>query len=104
MKINNLDDYANLKMPKIPDLISGGGYDTSGYDSPITLIASQMETKIENDVMSTIQRYGIDINKEELIKALQYDRQQFDKGYQAGYKAGYEKAKTDLIKFISDNF
>ena len=82
MKINNLDDYANPKMPKIPDLISGGGYDTSGYDSPITLIASQMETKIENDVMSTIQRYGIDINKEELIKALQYDRQQYDKGFQ----------------------
>lgn len=100
MKINNLDDYANPKMPKIPDLLSGGGYDTSGYDSPITLIASQMETKIENDVLSAVQRYGIDINKDELIKALDYDRKQYEKGYQNGYAAGYEKAKEDIANMI----
>lgn len=100
MKINNLDDYANLKMPKIPDLISGGDYDTSGYDSPITLIASQMETKIENDVMSTIQRYGIDINKEELIKALDYDHKQYQEGYRKGYDRGYEQAKQDIANMF----
>lgn len=50
------------------------------YESPIELIAGQIETKIENDVMSAVQRYGINVDKDELIKALNYDRQQYAKG------------------------
>ena len=46
------------------------------YQSPITMIASQVETKIENDVMSVIQNYDIQVDKDELIKALNYDREQ----------------------------
>ena len=52
-----------------------------GYESPITMIANQVETKIENDVMTAIQHYDIQVDKDELIKALNYDRQQYDKGY-----------------------
>lgn len=101
MKINNLDDFIspNQAFGKLPDMP-----DISGYDSPITMIASQMETKIEADTMSVIQHYGIDVNKDELIKALNYDRGQYDQGFQAGYQAGYEKAKADLIKSIGENF
>lgn len=78
MKINNLDDFITPKQAfgKIPDVA-----DMSGYDSPITLIVSQMQTKMEADTMSVIQHYGIDVNKEELIKALNYDRGQYEKGY-----------------------
>ena len=98
MKINNLDEIADkYGKPKIADLMSDI---SSAYDSPITLIAGQLETKIENDVMSTIQRYGIDVNKEELLKALNYDRQQFDAGYQKGFEAGYQKAKNELADMI----
>jgi len=68
MKINNLNDFITS-----PDM--------SGYESPIRMIVGEMETKMETDTMSVIQRYGIDVDKEELIKALNYDREQYDKGY-----------------------
>lgn len=57
------------------DILSGE------YETPVKLIVSQFETKIENDVMSVIQNYGIQVDKDELIKALNYDRQQYEKGY-----------------------
>ena len=56
-------------------------YLSGEYDSPVKLIASQIETKIENDVMSVIQNYDIQVDKDELIKALNYDRQQYEKGF-----------------------
>lgn len=71
---------------KIPDFIGGGS--EIGYESPITLIVGEMETKMENDTMQIIQRYGIDVDKEELLKALKYDRDQYDKGYRNGHIDG----------------
>ena len=68
MKINNLNDFITS-----PDM--------SGYDSPIRMIAGEIETKMENDTLMAIHRYGIDVDKEELIKALAYDRGQYEKGY-----------------------
>ena len=97
--MSNLDDFITPKQAfgKIPDAA-----DMSGYNSPITMIAGQVETKIEADTMSVIQRYGIDVNKEELIKTLAYDREQYAKGYQDGYRKGYQDAKEDLIKYINE--
>lgn len=58
------------------------------YESPISLIYEnaqrQMQIQLENGVYSAVQNVGIDVNKDELIKALQYDRQQYDKGYSDG--------------------
>lgn len=56
------------------------------YDSPITVVLSQLQTDLNNlledDTMLTItQKYGISINKDELVKALNYDRSQYNKGY-----------------------
>lgn len=78
MNINNLNDFITPKQAfgKIPDVA-----DMSGYESPIRMIVGEMETKMEADTMSVIQRYGIDVDKEELIKALNYDRGQYEKGY-----------------------
>ena len=60
------------------------------YESPINLIASEMETKLEADCVSVVQRYGFDVNAEELAKALAYDRGQYDKGYAAA-RQKYER-------------
>ena len=91
MKINNLNDFIT-------------SCDTSGYESPIRMIAGELETKMENDTLTAIQRYGIDVDKEELIKALAYDRGQYNQGYQVGYRAGYEKglqvSQNEIDKFI----
>lgn len=76
---------------KIPDFIGGGS--EIGYESPITLIAGELETKMENDTMQVIQRYGIEVDKEELLKALQYDRDQYDKGYLNGHIDGVAQAE-----------
>lgn len=61
------------------------GYD---YISPIQQIVSEMTTSMEDDFMLKItQAVGYDIDREELIKALQYDRAQYDKGFADGMKA-----------------
>ena len=51
------------------------------YKSPIDIIYGQMETQMEGDILRAVQRYGINVDKEELLKALQYDRGQYEKGY-----------------------
>jgi hypothetical protein len=48
--------------------------------------------KMENDVCTAVQNVGIYVDKDELIKALQYDREQYDRGY----KQGYEDARTNF--------
>ena len=64
---------------------------TEGYESPITgfvsNIVEQFEKAREDEICATIkEQYAIDVNREELIKALNYDRGQYNKGYSDGYK------------------
>ena len=64
------------------------------YISPIELtfnrISEQINQKTENLIMQAIYETGIKVDKEELIKALDYDRKQ--------YEQGYEDARQDYIK------
>lgn len=55
------------------------------YNSPINIIMSEMEAKIEGDIYKAIQNYNIHVDKKELLKALEYDRDQYNKGYKDGY-------------------
>lgn len=55
------------------------------YESPIDVICSDMQMKLENEVLKAVQRVGINVDNDELIKALSYDRQQYTKGYADGY-------------------
>ena len=60
------------------------------YKSPIDIIYGQMETQMEGDILRAVQKYGINVDKEELIRALQYDREQYNKGY--------ADAKAELVR------
>lgn len=56
------------------------------YESPIAEVMSDISTQLiqekENQIMMQMrQTVGYDIDKNELIKALQYDRNQYKKGY-----------------------
>lgn len=51
------------------------------YESPIDIVLGEMQFKFEQDVMKAIQSYGICVDRDELIKALQYDRHQYEKGF-----------------------
>ena len=67
------------------------------YESPINVYRSNViEMKIENDIMSAIQKYDIDVDKDELIKALNYDRDQYNKGYQDGYQDAMDRFNNVL--------
>ena len=55
------------------------------YISPIETIKTEIKTQFEDDCIKAIQSYGFNVNKEELVKALNYDRKQYDKGYSDGY-------------------
>lgn len=54
------------------------------YKSPIDIIYGQMETQLEGTVLKAIQNVGVNVDKEELIRALKYDREQYEKGFEDG--------------------
>ena len=61
------------------------------YESPITLnitdISSQIRELLDGRLMYEVQQaIGYEVDKEELIKALRYDREQYQKGYEDGRK------------------
>lgn len=68
------------------------------YKSPIDLLCydmrMQFEQKTENMIMEAVRKVGVNVDKEELLKALQYDREQYEKGY--------ADAKADVLNKIKD--
>ena len=62
------------------------------YKSPITIIESTIDSftksiiKQKDDaIFAEIQHsFGVDLDRDELIRALQYDRNQYEKGYADG--------------------
>lgn len=66
-------------------------------------ISKKITADFDGAVTREIQReYKLNVDKDELIRALQYDRGQYDKGYQDGYKAGYEKGKQKHGHWIKE--
>lgn len=60
------------------------------YKSPIDIVQTGMRVKIENGIIKTVQDVGINVDKAELLKALAYDREQYQKGFADGRVAGHE--------------
>lgn len=58
------------------------------WESPITMIneniARDITRKTEETLVEYVHKVGFDVDKEELVKALAYDRQQYEKGYADG--------------------
>lgn len=60
------------------------------YKSPIrtAVMHSDITAKVNEDVdgiiLSSVVRCGVSVDKEELLRALRYDRGQYDKGYADG--------------------
>lgn len=62
------------------------------YSSPIEIV-DRMTSQLEEDVIKVVLSYDINVDKDELIKALAYDREQYEKGYADGQRAGERTAK-----------
>jgi len=70
------------------------------YKSPIEKICDEIQTQMvqeeENIVMKAIGEIGVNVDKEELIKALQYDRNQYTKGYEDGKNEVLDKIIAEI--------
>lgn len=61
------------------------------YDCPIktffTASPIEMRENYQGLVVQAVQKVGIDVDKEELIKAIQNDRERYEAAYQKGWNA-----------------
>ena len=75
------------------------------YESPFTVIYGepiykQLNDEFENAVMECVASCNISVDKDELIKALQYDRDQYQKGYNDGVNAREDVYKSGFAAGI----
>lgn len=70
------------------------------YQSPINVIMERMNISYENGICKAVQDAGIDVDKNELQKALQYDRGQYQKGYA---DRDSEIVRCDECKYYNEN-
>ena len=68
------------------------------YDSPIELFISEIQEKFENGIFEAVQRFDIDVNREELIRALKYDRDQYHKGFSDGRMSGRFERDEEIVR------
>lgn len=61
------------------------------YKSPIEIIEKQMHMEFDDCIWKAVQDYAVSVDKEELIKALRYDRDQYEKGYADGKRDAIDK-------------
>jgi len=75
------------------------------YASPIEKIYGELQTQMvqedENMVMKAVREVGINVDKEELINALRYDRKQYTKGYEDGKNEVLDKIRAEINELPS---
>ena len=74
-----MSDYKNFDYA---DFLLG-----EGYEPVVKIVTSDLQTRMDDAVMKAVYRLGIDVDREELIRAINYDRNQYDKGFSNGYQA-----------------
>ena len=55
-----------------------------GWKSPIDTYTEEVQTAFDGEVLKAVQRVGINVDRDELLKALAYDREQYEKGFADG--------------------
>lgn len=73
------------------------------YKSPIEIIETQMRMEYENGVLKCVQNFFPNVDKDELYKALRYDRRQYDKGYADGYAEGTKEVADRLKQWVVES-
>ena len=70
------------------------------YESPIKVCQEEIKILMEDDVCKIVQKHGVDVDKDELIKALRRERQQYENGFKDGIKKFAEKHKEIMREFL----
>lgn len=64
------------------------------YKSPIEVIYGQTMKTMDDDIFRAVCSYDINVDRDELIRALKYDRDQYNRGYEDGKR----DALADLVR------
>ena len=71
------------------------------YESPISIyeifvedIKSQFDEQLNDQIVNAVVHVGVNVDKDELIKALGYDREQYNKGFMDGMNY----VKSEIIR------
>ena len=71
------------------------------YVSPITAeiheIQRNYNRKLDTLILNEIRKYDVKVDKDELVKALKYDRNQYEKGYADGKKEAAEEILQEVV-------
>lgn len=70
------------------------------YESPIKICMKQIRMTQDETIVRAVQDVGIFVDKGELIKALQYDRDQYEKGYADGLEAAKRELADRIASFL----
>lgn len=57
------------------------------YKPIIEVFRTRVRTQIEDEIIKAVHNVGVLVDKEELLKALKYDREQYTQGYEDGLNA-----------------
>lgn len=75
------------------------------YESPINLVVQDIETQMvqkeEQTILEAIKKYDVVVDKDELIKAINYDRNQYSKGYKDGVNNILDKIRAEIEEYKS---
>lgn len=84
-------------------------FDVRQYDAPIKMYEEPLKIATDGMIVNVVQNFGFDVDKEELYRALKYDRDQYEKGYSKGKTVGIDEFRErikELLKhgiFVSRN-
>lgn len=72
------------------------------YKSPIEIITDQIRLEHENGIVRAVQNAGFNVDRHELLRALQYDRGQYDKGFQDGKAYVVNQVRQYLLAVVEE--
>ena len=78
--------------------------DYFNYNSPIKIIQdiqNNLRIAMDNEIYEAVIDCNIDVDKQELIKALMYDRNQYEQGFKDA-KERYEKALDKACEYLHE--
>ena len=73
------------------------------YKSPIKVSQGNLEMQFEGEILKAVQRVDITVDKDELIRALRYDREQYQKGFDDARKGAVPVVRCKDCKWFADN-
>lgn len=72
------------------------------YNSPVKLFTDEITRDIAKKqdalVFNAVARLGVTVDRDELLRALRYDRGQYDKGYADGKSDGRAAAMAEIVR------